>query len=112
LSENNSPGLSHGLTRQNTNEDFDRLNILAHHILAPFSPTPGEGKKMMGKNISSFSEKLDTKNEETWPYESPDRHELAKVGLPMRSVGQNNETDSGFSQCCRGVLCDDERSVR
>jgi hypothetical protein len=49
--------LSHELKRQNTSEEFDRLNILAHHILAPFFAIRREGKNIKGKNISVFSAK-------------------------------------------------------
>jgi hypothetical protein len=64
LSENNKPELSHGLTRQNMSEECHRLNILAHHILAQFSPISNEGKKMMGKNIIEIFEQVNLHN---WP---------------------------------------------
>ncbi len=41
-----------------TSDELDRRYILAHHILAPLSLIPKDGKKMMGKNITEIFEQV------------------------------------------------------
>jgi hypothetical protein len=57
-SEKNQAGLSHGVTRQNTSEEFDWPNILAPNILA----LKEAGKNMGGKNIIEILEQVNRRS--------------------------------------------------